>query len=197
MRQLFRQCRGRVDFQKDRQSFASEDELLNGTVFRPLHGRVGCISVGEGAIMSLEQLFLSLERRVFDFGRKLWPADPAIAWREEAEELCRDLHDCQIVLEKRRHEAKNLRRHVLKQEVQATVLASHIETCVFTGNQGKAWDHALELDRTRAALQQERRQLSSVETTCHHLERAIGHRERRLGLLQEKLSRVSRLASPY
>jgi chromosome segregation ATPase len=143
--------------------------------------------------MSLEQLFQSMERRVFDLGRKLWPSDPAIAWREEAEELSRELHDRQTALDKKRHEAKTLRLHVLKQEVRATMMASQIESCVFTGDQAKAWEHALELDQTREALQQERQQLSSVESVCRHLERAIHHRERRLAVLQDKLCEFSRL----
>jgi len=145
--------------------------------------------------MSLEQLFQSMERRVFDLGRKLWPSDPAIAWREEAEELSRELHDRQTALDKKRHEAKTLRLHVLKQEVRVTMMASHIESCVFNGDQAKAWEHALELDQTRAVLQQERRQLSSVESVCRQLERAIRHCERRLAILQDKVCEFSRLST--
>ena len=147
--------------------------------------------------MSLEQLYQSMEQQLVNFGKKLWPADPVIAWREEAEKLCADLIERQAILESKRLEANLFRRQVLKQEVRATMLASQIESCVFIVEQTKAWQYALELDQVREALQRDRGRLSNLENVCRYLEKAFRVRDRRLALLQERLELASHNRSVF
>src|SRR5216683_5082718 len=97
--------------------------------------------------MSLDQLFQSLEHSLFQISQKIWPPDPTIAWKDEADHIRQELVHRREILEQKQEESRTLREAVFKAEVQATILGSHIENWVFNGVQDKAWKQALELDR--------------------------------------------------
>jgi hypothetical protein len=139
-------------------------------------------------IMTLEQVFQSFEKRLFHFGQQIWPPDPAISWREETEHIRQKLQFHTKSLRKRYLEAKTLRDRVFKQEVRATILSSQIESWVFTGDQTRAWQQALELDQVRHELQEDRRRLCQLESQCRNLENIVRHQEIRLLRLQDKLA---------
>jgi hypothetical protein len=142
--------------------------------------------------MSIDQLFQSLEHSLFHISQKIWPPDPAVAWRDEADHIRQELVHRKQILERKREEARTLREAVFKAEVQATILGSQIESWVFNGIQDKAWKQALELDRLRENLHENRMRLSNLESHCRYRAKAIKQLENRQVLLQLKLAGSAR-----
>jgi hypothetical protein len=138
--------------------------------------------------MTLEQFFQDVETRVLAWSKHLWPQGMAVVWRSEVEQLSRELqqhydravHYCSSLEEVRARLADN--------EVKAAVLASRIETCVHIGDQPGAWRQALELDRLRQQITADRARLAHDDKAYRFHRTRIDELERRLTLLQEKLS---------
>lgn len=147
--------------------------------------------------MSIDHLFQTLEHGFFHISQKLWPPDPALAWRDEAERIHAEVERHAEVLEKKREEAKVLRERVFKAEVQATILGSQIESWVFTGNQNKAWREALELDQLRENLHHNRQSLANLENHCRRLVKVLQQQENRLTLLHLKLAEAAKSRLPF
>jgi hypothetical protein len=138
--------------------------------------------------MSLEQLFQSVESRLYDFGRRLCK-DPLAEAREEAEQVAAALRDRQAALRRCREELAELRCRVKLHEAKAALLASRVESYVHVYDGSKAFQHALELDDLRRGLADDRAGLrQALRREGAYLER-IRELEKRLGELQDKLCR--------
>jgi predicted nucleic acid-binding Zn-ribbon protein len=142
----------------------------------------------EGDLMSLEQLFQSVESGLFNLGRNLCRDRHAEA-REEAEGVGEKLRRERGALRNCRDEMAQLRQRVRAAEERAALLASRVESFLYVHDGSSAYDHALELDHIRRRIADDRdglRRALRFERECLD---AIRDLEKRYDDLQDKLSR--------
>jgi hypothetical protein len=138
--------------------------------------------------MSLEQFLLSVETGLYNFGRRL-ARDRLAEARDEADTVGDGLRRERDRLRRCRDEMAQLRQRVRANEGRAALLASRVESFLYVHDGPSAFDHALELDRTRGRLTEDReglRRALRFERDCLD---AIRELERRYHELQDKLSR--------
>jgi small-conductance mechanosensitive channel len=134
--------------------------------------------------MQLERVFANAERRLVDLGRRLWE-DPALRWREQMDAFCQRLGELEAARQRDAAEGETVRARLSRREIEAAMLASRIEACVFAGDPDRAFWQALELDQMRQALRHDRDQLDALRDNQRHLTAAISQLQTRLALLQE------------
>ena len=137
--------------------------------------------------MTLDQFVESMETRLFGLGRRLWPDDPLIQMREQAEELSEELQHRTAAVARCKDALHETRVRLKQREMRAAQLHTHIETFVHVGDQTHAWQYALELDQLRPAMQADRSEVERLERQRGHLESHVRQLERSLAGLQEKL----------
>jgi hypothetical protein len=137
--------------------------------------------------MTLEQLFLNMESRLYNLGWGPWTSDARIQVREQADDLCDDLQERHALHERLRATLAEARQRRDELVVQSTILASRIEASVFNKDSDSAWRLALELDQSRRASDEERERVDRLERKAREEEALIQRLEHRLALLQEKL----------
>jgi hypothetical protein len=139
-------------------------------------------------MMSLEQLFQSVETGLFNFGQRLC-RDARAELREEAERVGDELRRRRAELRRCRDAMSALRQRVRADEARAALLASRIESFVYVHDGPSAYDHALELDNTRRRVAEDRDQLRRslrVERDCLD---ALRELEQRYDEVQDQLGR--------
>jgi hypothetical protein len=142
----------------------------------------------EGGVMSLEQIFQSVESGLFNFGRNLC-RDRRAEVREEAEEVGEKLRRERAALRRCRDEMAQLRQRVRANEERGALLASRVESFLYVHDGTSAYDHALELDNARRRIADDReglRRALRFERDCLD---AIRDLEKCYDELQDKLSR--------
>jgi hypothetical protein len=137
--------------------------------------------------MTLEQLFLNMESRLYNLGWGPWTSDARIQVREQADDLCEDLRERTAEQRRLRASLAEARQRWDELVVQSTILASRIEASVFNKESDSAWRLALELDQSRRAGDEERDRVERLERRTRDGEAMIERLEHRLALLQEKL----------
>src|SRR5262245_50959165 len=137
--------------------------------------------------MTLEELVGKVEKQVLDFGKRLLPGVAREAWREEAEGLRAELSEHYAHALHFREAVRQLRQRLSEHEIREAVLASHVETYIHTGEQAKAYCHALELDHLRRQLVEDRARLPCEQKAYQMHRDRILELERRLVELQRKL----------
>jgi predicted nucleic acid-binding Zn-ribbon protein len=138
--------------------------------------------------MSLEQIFQSVESGLFNFGKQLC-RDRVAEVREEADGVGEELRRERAALRRCRDEMAELRQRVRASESRAAVLASRVQSFLYVHDGSSAFDHALELDRIRRRLGEDRddlRRALRFERDCLDTIRDL---ERRYNELQDQLSR--------
>jgi hypothetical protein len=142
----------------------------------------------EGGVMSLEHIFQSVERGLFNFGRQLC-RDRTAEVRDQAESVNEELRCERANLRRCHDEMSQLRQRVRAQEDRAGLLASRVESFLYVHDGDSAFDHALELDNIRRRLAEDRdglRRALRLERDCLA---AIRQLERRYNELADQLSR--------
>jgi hypothetical protein len=137
--------------------------------------------------MTLEQLVLRVEDRLYNLGWGPWTSDARLQIREQADNLCEDLRERTAEQRRLRASLAEARQRWDEMVVQSTILASRIEASVFNNESESAWQLALELDQSRRAADDERERVDRLERRTHDAEATIARLETRLALLQEKL----------
>lgn len=142
--------------------------------------------------MSLEQLFQRVEAQVVDVSRRLWRDDPRAELRAEIEQVEADLGQAYADVVHHRGIVEDTRARVAEGETRTAMLLSRVETFLHVGDQPTAWNLALELDRIRHRLVEDRARLPRCEST-HRVHRArVDHLENRLAELRENLYSLQR-----
>jgi hypothetical protein len=139
--------------------------------------------------MSLEQLFQTVERGLFNFGRQLC-RDRRAEVREESETVSANLQRERAALRRCRDELAQLRQRVKANEGGAAYLASRIESYVYVHDGPSAYDHAIKLDQVRHRLAEDRAALRRALADERDSLEAIRDLERRYDELQDQLSRT-------
>jgi hypothetical protein len=148
-------------------------------------------------MMTLDQLIDTFETRLHALGKRIWPDDPNAAVRAEIEHMSLELQEHVAGAVFFRAAVEETRARIADQEFRAAQLASRIETYVHTGDQARAWRHALELDRVRRFIAADQAGLTEAEK-AHRLHRFhIDRLEPRLEELQAQLqSRLHSASAP-
>jgi hypothetical protein len=112
---------------------------------------------------------MSLNQFLFDVGSQLqefiWRDLSPQTRQEEIDRLEHRIEQGSSVLARARAALAELRNHVAERERREAWLASRVEVYLHVGDQPRAWEHALELDRLRKQLQQERERLERRRRT--------------------------------
>lgn len=143
--------------------------------------------------MRLEDIVSRLERRVWDFGKRLVPAVARAAWSDEAEQLREQLTEQYAYALHYREAVDQVRARQADNEARAAILASQVETYVHTKDQAKAYPLALELDQVRGQLAEDRGRLLCDEKAYRMHRDRIAELERRLADVRRKLPRRARV----
>jgi predicted nucleic acid-binding Zn-ribbon protein len=137
--------------------------------------------------MSLEQLFQKVECGIYHLGQHFLRDHPGRQLHDEAERLSEELQQSHAALGRHRRDLDPVGERIVAQERQALILESRVEAAVSGGDQRKAWNDALELDRLRQTLAADRTEVCRLETAIRrHQERIVGL-ERQLAAVQQKL----------
>jgi hypothetical protein len=112
--------------------------------------------------MSLNQFFLDVGFQLQEF---IWRDVPQKSQREQIDQL--EYRICQgtAALARGRAVIEELRYQVAQKERRESWLASRVEVYLHVADQANAWRHALELDRLRTLLKQERERLKRRRQT--------------------------------
>jgi hypothetical protein len=153
------------------------EEFANSLAYRRVRGDA----------MTLEQLFLNAENRLYNLGWCPWTNDASTQVREQTDALCEDLCERHDALPRLRATLDDARQRWDELVVQSTMLASRIEASVFNRDSDSAWRLALELDQTRRAAEEECERVGRLEQKAREAEAMIQRLEGRLARLQEKL----------
>ena len=140
--------------------------------------------------MSLEELVHDVESRLADLGRRLLQPGPKTQLQEEIDALTAELNARQTALARCRAERDAAARRMLDNHLATTRLKALIETCLRRGQPDQAWQHAMELDRARQAMAEDRAALPRHDQACWSLEFKARQLQRRLTRLQDQLSPI-------
>ncbi|HEY1861149.1 MAG TPA: hypothetical protein VGG61_12380 [Gemmataceae bacterium] len=136
--------------------------------------------------MSFVQFFETVEGRLFNLDYSL-RHNPHVRLQEEADALCEELQEVEPEQARRLAELSEARQTLIHQEIEAAMLASQVEASVFAKDSTAAWQQALELERLRHSLQEERERVERLEDAANEQATVIRGLEYRLSLLQQKL----------
>jgi len=140
--------------------------------------------------MRLESLARRLEKRFCTLGKRLVP-DPIRAWwTDEAGCLAAALDQHRERARQFYCSAQEARSRLAENEAREAILASHVETYIHTGEQARAYQLALDLDRVRTQLAEDRARIPIEENAWRM------HRQR-VAELERKLADVERSFRPW
>jgi phage shock protein A len=137
--------------------------------------------------MLLEDVFHRVEAGFEDLGRYLFKPDPQAALRREIADLTDDLRDRHETLRTARKKFKDAQRRLEENQQTVVLLQSRIELAVRRDDGPHAWHLALEVDRLRQEIGQDRERLPRYEQTVWSIEFKIRQQVRELARLQERL----------
>jgi phage shock protein A len=141
----------------------------------------------EGRTMLLEDVFHRVEAGFENLGRLLFATDPQAQLRRDVAELTDDLRDRHDSLRTARKKLKDAQRRLEENQQTVVLLQSRIELAVKRGEGSHAWHLALEVDRMRHEIANDRERLPRYEQVVWSIEFKIRQQVRELARLQEKL----------
>jgi hypothetical protein len=137
--------------------------------------------------MSLEELVHDVESRLADLGRRLLQPGPKTLLQEESDGLTRELEARRAALARAKSERDAAARRILDNQAASRRLTTLVEYHVRRHEHDQAWPHAMELDRVRQALADDRAALPKHEQACWSLQFKIRQLERKLARVEEQL----------
>jgi chromosome segregation ATPase len=137
--------------------------------------------------MKLERLVYDVEASLLHLGHKVFGGGPEERAREELELLREERAQRQASLDSIEAECKAVRERLGAQEAAVALLPSQIESSLRRGKSSQAVRQALELDRLRAELAEDRAALPRLEQTCWSLQFHLRVLQRRIDRLREQL----------
>jgi chromosome segregation ATPase len=141
--------------------------------------------------MKLEQLVHDVEARLTDLGRRLLGPGPREQLREELEAFVAEIAGRRAALKLHRAERDAVRARLRDGEAAVALLPAQIESSVRRGKASQAVRQALELDRLRQQVAEDRAGLPRLEQTCWSLQFHLRVLERRLTRLEDRIDRLA------
>jgi hypothetical protein len=133
--------------------------------------------------MSLNQFLLDVGSQLQEF---IWKDSAQRDRLEEVEHLDDRIRESLAALVRVRAAVGELRTRVAQKEQKESWLASRVEVYLHVGDRDNAWQHALELDRLRIALRQERDRLHRRWRTYRDQEVYVKRLQAKLAGLQQQ-----------
>lgn len=137
--------------------------------------------------MSLERFLQTIESGIQDLTEGWWRDDPEARLWVKADRLNEELGRRYSLLVRQRAVVEEVRHRLAENERWAAQLAERVEVYLHVADRENSWKHALELDRTRQAVEQERAQLQKHEQAYHDQLAEVEQLKRRLADLRQKL----------
>ena len=138
--------------------------------------------------MSLEELVHDVESRLADLGRRLLQPGPKALVQEEADALGRELEARRAALGRAKAERDATARRILDNHSSVRRLTALVEHHVKRHEHDRGWQYAMELDRARQALAEDRAALPRHEQACWSLQFKIRQLERKVARLEEQIN---------
>jgi hypothetical protein len=142
--------------------------------------------------MKLEHLVQQVETQLVEFGRRFLSGDPRERLLEEIDWLEADLAQRRTALADTETQRDETSRRVEDNQAAVLLLPSQIESSVSRGKSAQAYRQALELDRRRRTLAEDRTALPRLEQACWSLAFQIRQVERHLARQREQLASLQR-----
>lgn len=137
--------------------------------------------------MKLERWVHDVETHLAHLGHTLWEPDAKLELKDEIALLSAQLADRQAALERARAERDATARRIGDNETAAALLPTQVENSFRRKKTSQALRQALELDRIRRTLAEDKANLPRIEEQCSRLEFFIRLLERRLSRLHQRL----------
>jgi hypothetical protein len=138
--------------------------------------------------MGLENLVRQLEERFCTIGKRLVPRPIRDWWTDEAGRLATALDQHRERARQFHQAAQETRSRLAENEVREAILASQVETYIHSGEQARAYQLALELDRVRTQMTEDRAGLPREEKAWRTHRERIAELERHLDEVRSHLS---------
>jgi hypothetical protein len=138
--------------------------------------------------MSLEELVHDVESRLADIGRRLLQPGPKALLQEEIDSVGREVEARRAALARAKAERDATARRILDNHSSVRRLTALVEHHVKRREHEESWQYALELDRARQALAEDRAALPRHEQACWSLQFKLRQLERKLARLDEQLN---------
>jgi hypothetical protein len=140
--------------------------------------------------MSLENLVRRLEERFCTLGGRLVPGPIRAWWTDEAGRIAAALDQHHEHARQFHRAVQEIRSRLAENEVREAILASQVEAYIHAGEQPRAYQLALELDRVRTQMTEDRARLPREE-------KASGMHRERIAELERRLAEVRRQLRPW
>jgi hypothetical protein len=137
--------------------------------------------------MSLEELVHDVESRLADIGRRLLQPGAKTLLQEEVDGVVRELDARRAALVRAKDERDAAARRILDHHSSVRRLTALIEHHVRRHEHDQGWQYAMELDRARQSLTEDRAALPRHEQACWSLQFKIRQLERKVARLEEQL----------
>jgi hypothetical protein len=128
-----------------------------------------------------------LEARFCSIGKRLVPGPIRAWWTDEVGRLDAALGQHHARVLHHRDSVRQARARLAENQVREAILASQVETYIHTGEQARAYQLALDLDRVRNQLAEDRARLSCDEKAWKMHRERIAELERRLAEVRRQL----------
>jgi hypothetical protein len=138
--------------------------------------------------MSLEELVHGVESRLADIGRRLLQPGPKALLQEELDAIRAELSARRSALDRAKDERDATARRILDNHSSVRRLTALVEHHVKRHEHDQGWQYAMELDRARQALVEDRAALPRHEQACWSLQFKIRQLERKAARLDEQLN---------
>ena len=134
--------------------------------------------------MTIEEVVRSVENRLMDLGHRLFTADAGEQLQDTVDSVRRELAVRRAELQRLEAERDAVRERLQASESVVALLPSSIQSSFRRGKASQAWRQALELDRARRTLAENRRALPRLDQVCWSLGFLVRQLERHLRRLQ-------------
>ncbi len=138
--------------------------------------------------MSLEELVHDVESRLADIGRRLLQPGPRTLLQEDLDAIRLELSARRSALDRAKEERDATARRILDNHSSVRRLTALVEHHVKRHEHDQGWQYAMELDRARQALAEDRAALPRHEQACWSLQFKIRQLERKAARLEEQLN---------
>src|SRR5262245_60138203 len=141
-------------------------------------------------MMALEDLRQQARSLLLNLANCVWPEEQVAVMAERVAALKEEIRQGYHDLLRRRRRLESLQQRIEEQEQKAAALPWQVQTYLQTGNRTAAWRAALELDRVRTNLEQDRNRRSHVEKAYQQQVAGLEKARERLGKMQLQLMRL-------
>jgi len=137
--------------------------------------------------MAFDELRQRAREVLIELAQGIWPEEAPGTLARQADDLKAHIRKAYDELLRQRRLLQTVQQRVEAQERQAATLPWQVDACLQVGNKPDAWRAAMELDRVRAMLDQDRARVRELQEEQRQRLDSLEHDRQRLGDLQRQL----------